>query len=195
MAWGLGPCRKVVFLLPFLCLQGTADSFIPTSPSPSSYTWGPWSNGEPIHPLMPSGEELGYSISSGGCNQTCLSWQVPVLGMALGCHPLTSSWMYSSYRPPHIPVPLQRDPHAAPGLQSSAGRRRARWGETALCCRESPAHWWPAQVCYGALRSAKPTGKKATGHTTALPRPDLSPKTASHLRASVLASAEMEGTS
>lgn len=44
---------------------------------------------------------------------------------------------------------------------------------TALCCRESPSHWEPAQVCYKALTSAKPTGKKATGHMTALPRPGL----------------------
>lgn len=44
---------------------------------------------------------------------------------------------------------------------------------TALCCTESPSHWGPAQVCYKALRSAKPTGKKATGHMTALPRPGL----------------------
>lgn len=44
---------------------------------------------------------------------------------------------------------------------------------TALCCRESPSHWEPAQVCYKALISAKPTGRKAHGHMTALPRPGL----------------------
>lgn len=44
---------------------------------------------------------------------------------------------------------------------------------TALCCRESPSHWEPAQVCYKALTSAKPTGRKAHGHMTALPRPGL----------------------
>lgn len=59
---------------------------------------------------------------------------------------------------------------------------------TALCCRESPSHWGPAQVCYKALISAKPTAKKATGHMTALPH---CPTTALHLRAFV----EMEGTS
>lgn len=42
---------------------------------------------------------------------------------------------------------------------------------TAPCCRESPSHWEPAQVCYKALIPAKPTGKK--GHMTALPRPGL----------------------
>lgn len=44
---------------------------------------------------------------------------------------------------------------------------------TALCCRESPSHWEPAHICYKALISAKSTGKKATRHMTALPRPGL----------------------
>lgn len=41
-----------------------------------------------------------------------------------------------------------------------------------------------------------PTGKKITGHTTVLPRLGLCvPKQPSHLHTSILASAEMEGTS
>lgn len=47
-----------------------------------------------------------------------------------------------------------------------------------------------------ALTSAMLTGKKVTGHTTVLPRPGLCvPKQPSHLHTSILASAEMEGTS
>lgn len=59
----------------------------------------------------------------------CLSWQVAVPCTALGCHPLTLPWMYGSYGQPYLPVPLQGDPHAAPGLQSSVGRRMARQRE------------------------------------------------------------------
>lgn len=145
---GPGPLqRSYAFLLPFLCLQRTANSFTPASPS--SHIWGPWNSREPIHPLTPSGVEICYSIRSGGCNQTCLSWQFPVSCMALGCHPLTSSWMYSSYGLLYIPVPLQRDLHAAPGLQSSAGRRIAR--------QELPCAAGRAQLTGGQRRFA-------TGH-------------------------------
>lgn len=65
----------------------------------------------------------------------CLSWQVPVpctCSMFLGCHPLTSPWMYGSYGWPYLPVPLQRDPHAAPGLQSSAGEDDGKTGRAQL---------------------------------------------------------------
>ncbi|XP_040409910.1 uncharacterized protein LOC121068629 [Cygnus olor] len=159
------------------CLESSSALLLPiplppkeqrtASPSPlppSAATCGdPGATGRFL--LLPP-RQLSYSIGLGASSQR-----------ALGCHPVPG--MYS--RDIHAPA---ESPPCWLWAAEHGGEEESTAG-TALCCRESPACRRPAQVCYGALTSAKPTGgeSKRAHNGPAKARP-LCPETAPlHLRA------------
>lgn len=160
------------------CLESSSALLLPiplppkeqrtASPSPlppSAATCGdPGATGRLL--LLPPPRQLSYSIGLGASSQR-----------ALGRHPVPG--MYS--RDIHAPA---KSPPCWPWAAEHGGEEESTAG-AALCCRESPARRRPAQVCYGALTSAKPTGgeSKRAHNGPAKARP-LCPETAPlHLRA------------